>query len=97
MLKRIRRGRRYILVDSEKTAKNIERYCLDNSLVEGLFGEAYTTCYATNIENEINPKWAVIFYCTLDQWKQIEKHYNLIRLNTKYIYEYKLKNEIKRL
>ena len=86
MLKRIRRDRRYVFVDSEEIAIKIESYCLDNNLVEGRFGEGvYTTCYATNLGTKINPKWAVIFYCTLEQWKHIKKHYNLVKLN---IYNY---------
>lgn len=93
MTKRIRRDRRIILVDSEKMAMNTEQICLKNKFVEGEFGSgAYTTCYASNLGNEFESKWAVIFYCTLDEWNHIMKYYDLIRLDTyKYHYEYELR------
>lgn len=91
MSKRIRRDRRKIWVDCKETAKNIEQHCLDKGFVDGLFGEAYTTCHTMNCGTKTKPKWCVIFYCTLDQWNQIAKHYGLIRLNTyEYTYDYEL-------
>lgn len=91
MSKRIRRDRRCIWVDSEETAKNIERYCVDNGLVEDSFARAYTTCHAMDLGTRFDPKWAVIFYCTLNQWNRIEEQYDLSRLNSyKYTYEYEL-------
>lgn len=91
MSKRIRRDRRTIWVDSDKTAKNIERFCLENNFVEGEFTKAYTTCYAVNLGDKFNPKWAVIFQCTLDEWNRIADHYNLVRLKRyKHTFDYEL-------
>lgn len=92
MSKRIRRDRRTILVDSEKAARDIERYCLEKRLVDGLFTLALTTCYATNIGTKMNPEWAVVFYCTLEQWNRISDAFNLIREKRhKYSFYYRLK------
>lgn len=88
MSKRIRRDCRRILCDSEEIARSIERYCLDNGFVEGEF----TKCLVESPGTRLHPKWTVVFYCTLDQWNRIEKHYDLVRLKTvKYHLNYKMR------
>lgn len=77
-----RRDFRFILVDSEKTAKEIENFCLENRLVDGKDGwDGWTTCrtFGTiRVSGKI--KWQVRFVCTLREWDRIMKHYNLKKL-----------------
>lgn len=73
-MKRLRRDRRYIMVDDMETAENIKRYCLSE-----IIDDRWCSCYISNDRSVFGVKIAVCFYCTLEEWRQIMNQYDLIK------------------
>ena len=76
MAKRIRRDKRYILVDDLDTANGIARYCMDHVLNINMDLE-WSSVYIWDYM--LGHAYAICLFCTLDEWTQVMNRYNLVK------------------